>query len=103
MGDLWQGVDMMVQQLTSIGYGGASVRGNDQKLFHAVNGLASQMGPNNIPGYLVDFLSGLLIAASNPILNDIDAQKKTPSKLIFEEKKQMEEGKEITEKKLPED
>merc|ERR1711920_428907 len=74
MGDLWEGVDMVTQQLTSIGYGGASVRGNDQKLFHAVNGLASQMGPNNIPGWLVDFASELLIAASKPILDDIRSE-----------------------------
>merc|ERR1711920_490999 len=74
MGDLWEGVDMVTQQLTSIGYGGASVRGNDQKLFHAVNGLASQMGPNNIPGWLVDFASELFIAASKPILDDIRSE-----------------------------
>merc|ERR1712039_228197 len=95
--DLWQGVDMVTQQLTSIGYGGASVRGNDQKLFHAVNGLASQMGPNNIPGYLVDFLSDLLIAAFKPILDDIDSQK-TSSKVITEEKKLTKEAKEIIER-----
>jgi len=48
-----QGVDLATQQITSIGYGSANVRGNDQKLFHAVNGLASQLGPANMAGFLL--------------------------------------------------
>merc|ERR1711920_835893 len=71
--DLWQGVDMVTQQLTSIGYGGANVRGNDQKLFHAVNGMASQMGPNNIPGWLVRFYVDWAFASS-PFPKMIDNQ-----------------------------
>jgi len=49
-----QGIDLATQQITSIGYGSASVRGNDQKLFHAVNGLASQLGPAKIPSFLLN-------------------------------------------------
>merc|ERR1711920_224754 len=56
-----------------IGYGGANVRGNDQKLFHAVNGMASQMGPNNIPGWLVRFFVDWAFASS-PFPKMIDNQ-----------------------------
>merc|ERR1712060_1032904 len=60
-------------QLTSIGYGGANVRGNDQKMFHAVNGLASQMGPNNIPGWLVRYFVDWVFGKS-PIPKMIDEE-----------------------------
>merc|ERR1719464_1127765 len=35
-----EGVELATEQATSLGYGTASVRGNDQKLFHGVNGIA---------------------------------------------------------------
>jgi len=57
-----QGIDLATQQITSIGYGSANVRGNDQKLFHGVNGLASQLGPAGIAGFLLDKYIGWVYA-----------------------------------------
>jgi hypothetical protein len=74
---LWQGMDMVTQQLTSIGYGGANVRGNDQKLFHAINGMASQLGPSKVYPWLIDFFVGSIVAGSEFIQDDIqEATKK---------------------------
>merc|ERR1712217_891779 len=78
--DLWQGVDMATQQLTSIGYGGATVRGNDQKMFHAVNGLASQMGPSSVPGWLVGFLVDFLELT---LVKNADVETKLKSRQMF--------------------
>jgi len=79
--DLSQGLDMVTQQLTSMGYGGANVRGNDQKLFHAVNGLASQMGPNGVAGWLTEFFIDWVIAGLPSILYNVENEKLSP---IFE-------------------
>jgi len=57
--DMASAIDMANQQITSIGYGSDTAVAPEQRVFHGLNGVASQLGPNN-------FLFDLMPSGDSP-------------------------------------